>query len=863
MPDPEPIDVIVAAAAQPRTERRAAFLAQDGLALCTALSALEQVGLLSRIGEEQFFRRCLAGLSDPAFGRLRVVLRALAAEGWLTGAPVDRTSAPPGWTDGGRAVLAYHRHYLAVGRFLAPFADAHRDGWAGAWKTAAAQLSELLPRVQSRWDTGGLPDARAEIVTGHLDGALLIPAVLAGATESPTPEVRALFAAAGTGYDDLPPGVGIVGSYLPMLARLGDLLTGSAGDPAAYVDRALNVRAGRAANRRYDEDLLTVVLDVFNRPSLAGQPRFVLDAGCGDGTRLLDIHEAIRSRTARGGHLGALPVTMVGVDADPGALDAARALLDERGVPAVLIERAAGDPAGIAVELARHGLGMADGLHVHAFAGHARKLRHAAVAEPVGVPGAGDGAYVDGAGAPVADERVEADLVEHLRRWRPYARRHGLVVLETHTIAPRVARRFAGRRQSVAYDLCHGLTRRYPVGHDRWLQCARAAGLESVPYESRRYPSGQPFVAVSLNRLLPVQERTAPHVPVNPLAPHEAALPQDDGRGLHELLFAGGDTRRPRPWAADPTGWIVAQALHTVERRVANGSPGQVIRVLDYGAGTGLGAIELLKAIEERGTGRLLETSGMTLELHLVDIRTAWFDQGEKLLGRHPWTRFHELRGPDGRFRTMTEIMGDDRVDVVLASMVFHLIPPKSLARVAADLARLISPGGTLLWNAPDVGPTGPGAFLFHDANRAIRQAVLTGPVGEALPDDVRAAVSRVRAAHSAETDKRAGRRILPTPNSAGVLAGIFDAHFLGNVHQQNFEILPDELLDTLLVPSNAEEYFPELTLRADREAVVRAYSALVVPRLREQDGGTATGLSLKWTFGKHSPRDVDSPQMP
>jgi hypothetical protein len=76
-------------------------------------------------------------------------------------------------------------------------------------------------------------------------------------------------------------------------------------------------------------------------------------------------------------------------------------------------------------------------------------------------------------------------------------------------------------------------------------------------------------------------------------------------------------------------------------------------------------------------------------------------------------------------------------------------------------------------------------------------------------------------------------------------------------VHQQNFEILPDELLDTLLVPSNAQEYFPELPERAAREDVVRAYWARVVPRLRELPGGTATGLSLKWTFGKHSPREI------
>lgn len=860
MPNPEPIDAIAPFETGHRSARRAAFLAQDGTVLSSALAALDSAGILPGITDEEFMRRRMSGLPDQAFGRLRVVLRVLVGQGWLTGVPDDRRGHPPGWTGAGAAAVAHHGDYLAVGRFLSAFADVGRDGWPAAWEAAAPLFSALMPRVAARWDTDGLLPEQAEIITGHLDGALLIPAVLAGAAEHPSsPEVDKLLGIAGERFSHaggFPAGFGVVGSYLPMLARLGGLLGGAAEhDPAQYVDRALNARAGRAVHVRYDKDLLAVVLDLFNRPAPEEQPRFVVEVGCGNGSRLRDIHQAIRDRTARGTVLDAYPVVMVGVDGDPVALETARAMLGEHDVPAVLVQGTVDEPERIAAELARHGLAMDEGLHVRAFADHARRYRGTGGSGPVSVPGAGDGAYVDEEGRPVPDEAVERDLVEHLRRWAPYVRRHGLVVLAAHTIAPQVARRFPGRLQSVALDACHGLSHQYPVGHDRWLQCCRAAGLETVPYESRRYPAHQPFVAVSLNRLLPVEVRTTPHVPAVPLSPAQAALPQDDGRGLHELLFAGGDTRRPRPWAADPTGWIVAQALHTIERRIATGGPGQTIRVLDYGAGTGLGAIELLKALTERRTDRLVAESGMKLEMHLADIRTPWFDQGERLLGGHPWTRFHELRGPDGKFRTMAEIMGPDKVDIVLASMVFHLIPPKSLTKLAADLARLVHPGGMLLWNAPDIGPAGSEAFLFHDANRAIRQSVLTSPVDETLPAQVREAVARVHAAHCAETDKRAGRRILPAPNRADALVDIFDTHFTGNVHQQNFEILPDELLDTLLVPSNAEEYFPELPERKAREAVVRAFSARVVPRLRERSGGTATGLSLKWTFGKHTPR--------
>lgn len=856
MLDPEPIDVITAVVTDPRSADRAAFLAQDGLVLAGALNALDATGLLPRLGDESFLAHRLAGLSDAAYGRLRVVLRALAAQGWLTATPTDRDGPAPRWTEQGAVVAAHRGHYVAVGQFLGAFADVARDGWAAAWDMAAPMLPGLLHRLGARRGTVASAPDQATLAAGHLNGALLIPALLADAADGTSARADPLRATVGLEPDQVMPILGLAGSYLPVIARLSGFLSGVGDDPAQYVDRELNARSARAVHAQYDHDTLSVVLDLFSRLPTTGQPRFVAEVGCGDGSRLRDIYHAIRDRTARGTDLEAHPVTMVGIDVDPAALLTARTLLKKHQVPAVLIEGSVGDPDSIAAGLAEHGLAMDEGLHVRAFIDHTR--RYLGVGdEPVGVPGAADGAYLDEAGLPLSDAQVERDLVEHLRRWVPYVRRYGLAVAESHTVAPRVARRFTGRSQSVALDALRCLTHRYPVGHDRWLQCCRAAGLESVPYQSRRDPAGQPFVSVSFNRLLPVTECIAPHLPAGPLPEAGTALPPDDGRGLHELLFTAGDTRRPRPWAADPTGWIIAQALRTIERRIATGAPGQVIRVLDYGAGTGLCAVELLKALAERRTDRRVTEAGMSFELHLVDIRTPWFDYGERLLSGHPSTRFHDLRDPEGRFRTMVEIMGQDQVDMVLASMVFHLIQPRALTKVAADLARLIAPGGTLLWSAPDVGPTGPEAFLFHDANRAIRRSVLTPPIAPTLPGTTRAAVARIHEVHSAETEKRAGRRILPTPNHVDVLAKIFDIHFIGNVYQQNFEILPDELLDTLLVPSNAEEYFPELPDRAAREEVIRAYWARVVSRLRELPGGTATGLSLRWTFGKHSPREI------
>lgn len=143
-----------------------------------------------------------------------------------------------------------------------------------------------------------------------------------------------------------------------------------------------------------------------------------------------------------------------------------------------------------------------------------------------------------------------------------------------------------------------------------------------------------------------------------------------DGRGLHELLYHDGDLRRPRAWCAAPTQVLVERALDA------------------------LAAIELLKACRGRGLEERLEGSGVSLELHLVDIPTSWFAQDFELLGECAWTRFHALTDDDGRFRVLSDVIGGGSIDVVLASMVFHLI---ALPRAADALGDVTAPGGRLL----------------------------------------------------------------------------------------------------------------------------------------------------------------------
>jgi ubiquinone/menaquinone biosynthesis C-methylase UbiE len=898
------------AAASPVSPRWGVFVYQDAVLICPAIRALSELGVLEPSLEAE---RSVADLSPAVtprgFGYMRVSLRCLASQGWLEGdLTLDPETTVMRWTEAGRLTAPYFDRYADVGRFLATFSSLVPAAWSLHWDDIqSAAFLELLDLACARWELGPeLPTAERVLTTTHLDAGMVVPAMLSmrGArllveegpalpdTEAGRGVGRFLQAVGWMDADGrwTPGGdqarkfavhFGMAASYLPLLARLPELFQGEdvvapeAGAPEWHVHRGLNVIASAAAHKRYFADADRIFAEIFDREPLADQPRFVADMGCGDGSWLVHVHRHVGERTVRGRHTDEHPLLMVGLDFNAAALEQARRVLDEAGIPALLLLGDISDPDGVSRTLAEHGLTMEDGLHIRAFIDHDRTFLGAD--ESIAVEGWSSGAYVDRDGQPLGGYEVERDLVAHLERWAPHVRKHGIVMLEAHCVHPRIARQHLGATHSVAFDAYHGYSHQYPIEHSSFLRCCRQAGLQHATHAERRYPASRPFVAVSLNRLL----AGTPEVPLPALdssaARHDTWQPEDgadleDGRGLHRLLYAGGDLRYPRLWASAATGYVVAGALEVVERRLADAQPGETVTLLDYGAGTGLAAIEFLKACRERGLEERLDRLGVTLELHLADLPSSWFAQGFELLRDCAWTRFHSLGAPGGGFRALAEVMQGRRADVVMANMVFHLIPHSALPRAAAGLAEVVAPGGRLLWNSPDLGPPGPYAVLFHDPNRALRARWLDLVAGErsarAAPPDadaidpthpayLREAIHQARLAQNEESIRaaqaRADRRVLPWANPAEDVASAVDAAFDGECEweMQTHEILAGDIVDTLLVPSNQAEFLSEITDRDLREQVVRGLMLdEVLPTFRAQPAGTAVGLNVQWTLG-------------
>ena len=888
------------------TLRRLSFLFQDGMVLSSTLRGLDAIGLLeASLNRETTVAQLRPSLTKIAFGQLRVGLRTLTQAGWLQDGPaLSAEHTTIRWTDAGRAVARHHAHFIALGDYLATFTDNDPGAWTQPWEGERAdRFAELVDAAAARWELDGLDPEQRDQVSAQLDGALASPVLLwldadGGLTgDAPGPDLppgdsgehagRLLAAlgwtdgagawtAAGRHGVDFVAHLGLVGSYLPLFSRLPDLYRGEltatySGDGADadewHVQQAMNLRASSVAHGRYFADADPIVTSIFDREPIVDQPRFVVLTGCDDGRWLVHIDELVRSRTLRGRHLDQHPLRMVGIDRGELAVTRASEALAAGGVEDRLVLRGhTGDPTAVRDALHAHGLPIEDALHVHAFVDHERRWGggHA----PDGGAGMASGAYIDDDGRALAGADVEADLSAHLARWAPHVARHGMLVLEAHCVSPPVTARHLGALHSLAFDAYNGYAGQYPVERPAFIGAARRAGLRQAATGERRYPTTRPFVAVSLNHMLGDRSGTLiargdRDAPRRDTWSPKPGTDLRDGRGLHELVFDHGDLRHPRLWASASTSQLVTQTMDTLEERVETLAPGAVLRVLDYGTGTALAAIEMLKACRERGFERRLARRGVGFELHLVDIPSSWFAQGYALVQESSWTRCHSLIGGDGRFRPLKEVTGGVSMDVVMSSMVFHLIPPKALERVAESLAGITAVGGRLLWNAPDLGIPGPYAVPFHHPNRLVRahwKRLVLGEVQPASPlqrDAIAAARLRAQRGMALIDDDRANKRILPTPHTGEEVGNALRGHFTGDVTTQTHEIVVRETLDTLLVPSNQEEYLPEIEDFDLRSALIEELMLEeVLPGLRAGPAGTYGGYNVHWTFGDFRPNE-------
>lgn len=497
--------------------RASLFHHLDGLALTVLMPILEQRGILARFEDGSTHDvDAMAGLLGAHPGYLDVMCRLCASQGWLVrtakvGAVHYARSERKGWDSWrqGMEQAASGRDWLRAAEGMW---NRTEWPWSGREDDALEALLEAMDEAPAIW-------------CPHLEGALVAPWLVTLGTVHGTEAIsdwgelslvlsrmhpsRAQAAIRvlrhvglmgterGEFFLSRAAAYGVTTSYIRTFLWAEELLFGDGGrlwrtepgEAEIHVDRTLNVWGSGGAHGAYFRHLDEVVRTVFDAP-LEDQPLGLCDMGCGNGALLLHLEEFIRTETLRGQHLEEHPLILVGADFNQAALDATEAHFIQEGVRGHFLWGDIGDPDRLDRDLkGRHGIALGDLLNVRSFLDHNRVFNRPM--EDRHVPAMTTGAYAF-RGERLKAGAVEQSLKEHFLKWRPHVARHGLLVIELHTMSPEEAAERHGRMPATAYDATHGFSDQYIVEVPVFDAMAEEAGLEMVRAVSRTFPSSLP-----------------------------------------------------------------------------------------------------------------------------------------------------------------------------------------------------------------------------------------------------------------------------------------------------------------------------------------------------------------------------------
>ncbi|TVZ59955.1 hypothetical protein NA63_2498 [Flavobacteriaceae bacterium MAR_2010_105] len=298
---------------------------------------------------------------------------------------------------------------------------------------------------------------------------------------------------------------GVTVSYLPTFLELDELLfgnplvlkTNSPDEKEKHVDREMNVWGSGGAHSTYFKVIDEVVIELFNKP-IDEQPKGILDMGCGNGAFIQHIFDVIEYKTARGQLLDEHPLLLVGADFNQAALKVTRANLIKSDIWAKVIWGDIGRPDLLAKDLKDdYNIDLKDLLNVRTFLDHNRIWENPQ--EITNRISNSTGAYVF-QGQRISNNLVEDSLLEHFKKWNPYVERFGLLIIELHTLDPKLTAQHIGKTAATAYDATHGYSDQYIVEVDVFHRIATEAGLVPDQQYFSKFPDSE-LATVSVNLL--------------------------------------------------------------------------------------------------------------------------------------------------------------------------------------------------------------------------------------------------------------------------------------------------------------------------------------------------------------------------
>ena len=298
---------------------------------------------------------------------------------------------------------------------------------------------------------------------------------------------------------------GVTISYIPTFLQLDELIFGnplvlkteSPNDTEKHVHREMNVWGSGGAHATYFKVIDKVIVDLFNKP-IDEQPKGILDMGCGNGAFIEHMFNVIEQQTLRGKLLDDYPLFLVGADFNKAALRVTRANLIKADIWAKVIWGDIGRPDLLAEDLKDdYNIELNDLLNVRTFLDHNRIWENPKQQNTVASKSSGAYAYI---GERLNNNIVEASLLEHFKKWKPFVEKFGLLIIELHTIDAKLTSKNLGKTAATAYDATHGFSDQYILEVDVFRATAEKAGLHPDDNHFAKFPNND-LATVSINLL--------------------------------------------------------------------------------------------------------------------------------------------------------------------------------------------------------------------------------------------------------------------------------------------------------------------------------------------------------------------------
>lgn len=513
----------------------------DGIATSTTAFILHKKGVLKYILEHKKVALTkLAATFNANDGNLNVALRVLCSQGWLT-QHLDNKNDTIFYEINEHSKSAFNLIHLyedpvSLLKYSVNFPE-ERIG-----SDAFLALERIFKKYESQFGLGNVVEGNIEHqILKHIEGVIVAPIiVMLGVRglfhkyfmevsfraqefhKDPESFKKILdffanlgwfnkkkdtyqFTDKGLFFAKRASSYGVTVSYLPTFLELDELIfgnplvlkTNSSDETEKHVHREMNVWGSGGAHSTYFNIIDKIIINLFNKP-IDEQPKGILDMGCGNGAFIQHIFDVIEYQTLRGKLLEEYPLLLVGADFNQAALKVTRSNLIKADIWAKVIWGDIGRPDILANDLKEdYNIDLKDLLNVRTFLDHNRIWEFPK--KKTGRVSISSGAY-SYCGKWISNNLVEDSLLEHFQKWKPYVKQFGLLIIELHTINPKLTSENIGTTAATAYDATHGFSDQYILEVDVFNAIAKEAGLHPDTNYFTKFPNNE-LATVSVNLL--------------------------------------------------------------------------------------------------------------------------------------------------------------------------------------------------------------------------------------------------------------------------------------------------------------------------------------------------------------------------